>query len=133
MNFPIVNPKETLEQSEARLAESPEGSTFHQLSKLPVTIDNISMGQIIEVPQSILGESGTLIVTPLRRHARPQPKEGLWFQNHATWDCQVIGGENICYPPGFRDISLDEAALVRGIQIILTSADQVRQLDRQAV
>lgn len=126
MSFPSI-PQETPEQNAARLAEAPVNSVLHQLSKVPVTIASISVGQIIELPEAFAEKEQNIIVTPLERISRIQPANGPRLRNHATWDCRVIGGKNSTYQPGCWPISLDEAVLVRGTEIILTSADQVLQ------
>lgn len=133
MFLPTSMLRETPEQAAARLAEAPAESLTNQLSEVPVTIEVIRVGQIIELPEVFVKKEQNIIVTPLQRHARPQPESGPKLRHHATWDCQVIGGKNGTYQPGCWAVSLDEAILARGTQIILTSADQVRQTEDQAV
>lgn len=132
MLFPAT-PQETPEQNAARLAKAPVNSVLHRLSDVPVTIASISIGQIIELPEAFIEKEQNIIVTPMKRHTHVQPLTTPRLRNHATWDCLVIGGKNSTYQQGCWEISLDEAVLVRGTQIILTSADQVRQTEDQAV
>lgn len=121
LTFPSKNPQETPEAAAARLAESPMDSINHEISKLPITIETILTGQIIEIPKEYFFEDNeSVIVTPLERHARKQPEGETHLLNHASWDCRVIGGNSEIYQPGCWDVNLDEAVLVRGRQITLS-------------
>lgn len=115
---------ETEEQERERLAQAPEGSLNHELSKLPVTITGWLQDLLIELPWKAT-ERGEhrVVVVPIEYHGETCPageQEQLPRKRHAGWwTCAVVASDHPSYPVGGHRLSIPTAELVRGTQIKL--------------
>lgn len=114
MTFTTRKNTETPADEVARLAAYPVGSTFHELSEMPVTMPLIKTGMLIRLPASHAPVGETIIVTPLESFHYEQPTEGQRLIHHRTWRCRVVGGTSKVYAPGCWDIDQHESILIRG-------------------
>ena len=74
---------ETAEQEAQRLAQSPEGSANHELSKLPVTIEQWPQDLLIELPWHATERgSGHRVVVVPRERAAPAQHEPAYSSHH---------------------------------------------------
>jgi hypothetical protein len=113
---------ETAEAEAARLAQSPEGSTNHALSSMPVNIHgNIRDGMLIQVP-ALPGEDPTthsyvvipITAHPLSRWVEPELDPLPRRRYNRSWDCIVVASNNPrVLVSGYR-VNLPEYQLVRG-------------------
>ena len=109
---------ETHEAEAARLAKSPEGSTNHALSQLPVNIKGNIQDLLIELPDLDHGNR-KLVVMPTERHAisnreytTGEPRRRYDF----SWTCIVVASTHPDYPVGCWRLSFPEHQLKRGTQ-----------------
>jgi len=99
----------------ARLANAPEGSLNHALSKLPVNIEEDLLDLMIELPQVPGRERTTMIVVPFHFSKDSSQNEHLPFKRHTGWwDCIVVASNDPVYPQGGHRLSIPAAELVRG-------------------
>ena len=116
---------ETAEQEAQRLAQSPEGSANHELSKLPVTIEQWPQDLLIELPWHATerGSGHRVVVVPIeyRGEARiegeeePRPRK----RHAGWWNCAVVASDHPSYPVGGYRLSIPAAELARGKRIEL--------------
>ncbi|MDO4254331.1 MAG: hypothetical protein Q4C81_04175 [Kocuria sp.] len=114
---------ETAEQERERLAQSPEGSLNHELSKLPVTIEGWPQDLVIELPWQATerGSGHRVVVVPIEyrgdsrlegeEEAAPRKRHSGW------WACAVVTSDHPSYPVGGHRLSIPSAELARGKQI----------------
>lgn len=113
---------ETEEQERARLAQAPEGSIYHSLSTLPVTIKEWPQDLIIELPWATTERCAyRVVVVPIRfsPDSRPQgEEEPLPRKRHSgAWECAVVSSDHPSYPVGGHRLSIPAAELARGTKI----------------
>ena len=117
---------ETPEEERARLAQSPEGSKSHELSKLPVTITSGWVQDLlIELSWGTQGHSHRVVVVPIVfRAAGAESSEGsedsetaLRRRYSGSWECAVVASDHPSYPVGGHRLAIGTAELVRGKQI----------------
>lgn len=113
---------ETPEQEQARLAQSPVGSTNHTMSQLPVTITQWPQDLLIQLPwdEPRTNESYTVVVVPheFRQdlgHEEHQPRR----RHGGSWDCIVVASDHPKYPVGGYRIVVSGAELARGTKVDL--------------
>lgn len=109
--------RESAESEAARLAQAPEGSRFHALSTLPVTINDWPLDQLIELPWLDAGISDKrVVVVPIEFQPiqRPKTDADLHRRHSGSWDCIVVASEHESYPVGGFRLSIPTAELVRG-------------------
>jgi hypothetical protein len=115
---------ETPEAEAVRLAQSPEGSTNHALSAMPVNIHGNIQDLLIEVPSFVDDPKHTIVVVPFDSyhyggHDDPTlPRRRYNF----GWSCIVVASDHPSYPVGGHRISLPEYQLRRGTLRTLRSA-----------
>ncbi len=98
----------------ARLAAAPEGSTSHELSKLPVNIEGWLEGRIIELPHIKPGPDYTIVVIPFDRYDE-KPETSMPYRRHrGTWRCMIVASNHPSYSVGGTKLAISEAELVRG-------------------
>lgn len=113
---------ETVEQERDRLAQSPEGSINHALSKLPITIPEWPKDLLLELPWAATERSThRVVVVPIdfRRDSRPQGEEETTLrQRHSgSWACAVVASDHPSYPVGGYRIIVSAAELARGRKV----------------
>ncbi|MEU6261868.1 hypothetical protein [Saccharopolyspora shandongensis] len=113
------------ERGAALRQPTPEGSINHELSKLPVTIQEWPQDLLIELPWQATERSGhRVVVVPIefRRDSRPEGEEkALLRKRHSGhWACAVVSSDHPSYPVGGRRLSISAAELARGKRIELT-------------
>ena len=113
---------ETPDAEALRLAESPEGSTNHALSQLPVNIKGSLQDLLIELPD-LDGDGRKLVVVPTESHRigtheynNGEPRR----RYQTTWTCIVVASTHPSYPVGGWRVSFPEYQLVRGTQHTIT-------------
>lgn len=112
---------ETEEQERERLAQSPEGSSNHHLSTLPITIAEWPQDLLIELPWELprTGESHRVVVVPIdyRKDILPEGVEQEPLprkRNAGSWTCAVVSSNHPSYPVGGYRIVISSAELARG-------------------
>lgn len=107
---------ETPAEEAARLARSPEGSTNHALSALPVTIHDPDVrGLVITLPRVHNDDPRTVTVVPIKHHPfHGRTEDGKRLRFDASWDCIIVHSNHDSYPVGGYDITVAEAQLRRG-------------------
>lgn len=107
---------ETPEAEAARLAESPEGSTNHALSSMPVNIHGRIQDLMIELPSFEGDPKHTVVVVPFysdhygNLDEPPLPRRRYNF----AWTCIVVASDDPrCKAAGHR-VSIPEYQLRRG-------------------
>lgn len=105
---------ETDAEEAAYLAQSPEGSTNHWLSSLPVTFTKYPRGHVLVLPTDPLDPESRLVVVPITSHPA---KSELNFDGY--WDCVVVGGDDGRYRPGGYDIAVSWAYLRRSRELVI--------------
>lgn len=107
---------ETPEAEAARLAQSPEGSTNHSLSSMPVNIHGRIQDLMIELPSFEGDPKHTIVVVPFysdhygNHEEPPLPRRRYNF----GWTCIVVASDDPrCQAAGHR-VSLPEYQLRRG-------------------
>lgn len=117
---------ETKGQEQARLAHSPEGSTNHYLSTLPITLADWPQDMLVELPWKPprTTEPHRVVVVPLdyRPDSRPGrvDKEPLpRKRNSGAWSCAVVSSDHPSYPAGGYRIVVSAAEIARGRRIDL--------------
>lgn len=107
---------ETHEAEAARLAQAPEGSTNHALSKLPVNIHQIIQDLMIELPSFGGDPKHTIVVVPFDCHPYGGKDDSTLPRRRYNrgWSCIVVVSNHPSYPVGGHRISLPEYQLVRG-------------------
>jgi hypothetical protein len=119
---------ETPEAEAVRLAQSPEGSTNHALSSMPVNIrGNITEGMLIQVPAFADEDPTThsyvvmpITAHPLTRWIEPELDPLPRRRYNRSWDCIVVASNHPRVPVGGYRVSLPEYQLVRGTLRTLT-------------
>ncbi|GAA4924432.1 hypothetical protein [Nesterenkonia rhizosphaerae] len=107
---------ETEEEEVARLARFPQGSTWHELSKLPVLINEPEVRHLlIELPVANSDGHRMVVVPTVGSRATPVEGEENKLQRYGThWECAIVASDHPRYPvQGYR-ISVPEAQLRRG-------------------
>lgn len=115
---------EPAEDEVARLAQAPEGSTNHSLSKLPVTIRHWPQDLLIELPWAAIERSPhRIVVVPIQYHKESGSEEreqGQPIRRHAgSWDCVVVYSEHPSYPVGGYHLSISAAEIARGTKVAI--------------
>ncbi len=115
---------ETPEQERDRLAQSPEGSINHGLSKLPITIPGWPQDLLIRLPWAATERSGhNVVVVPIEFHepvVDPDIEPALPRKLHeGSWTCAVVSSDHPAYPVGGYRLSISAAELARGEQITI--------------
>lgn len=122
---------ESPEQERERLAQAPEGSTSHSLSKLPVNITGWVQDMLIELPwaertengEPHLGKEYRVVVMPFEFHSDSRPNDAEEqtprHRNSGWWGCAVVASNHPSYPTGGYRLSISTAELVRGKQVNL--------------
>lgn len=108
---------ETHEAEASRLAESPEGSTNHRLSRMPVQVRGEIQDRLIELPRLGDETEHTIVVVPVEQHPlsddlRTTPRQ----RYRSSWTCIVVASDHPSYPVGCWRLSLPEYQLRRGVQ-----------------
>lgn len=120
---------ETPEQERERLAQAPEGSLNHQLSQLPVTVDEWPEDLVIELPSTVTS-GHRLVVVPIeyRGDGRPEGEaEPLPRKRHSGWwACAVVATEHPDYRVGGHRLSIPAAELARGRKIDILAQENQR-------
>jgi hypothetical protein len=109
---------ETEEQERERLAQSPEGSSNHHLSTLPITIREWPQDLLIELPGSTMNDHRIVVVPidyrkdllPDGVEEEPKPRK----RNAGSWTCAVVSSDHRSYPVGGYRIVISSAELARG-------------------
>lgn len=117
---------ETPEAEAARLAQSPEGSTNHALSAMPVTIHGDIRDVMIELPSFKGDPAHTIVVVPFDSYhygARDEATLPRRRYNYG-WTCIVVASDHPSYPVGGYRIVLPEYQLRRGTLRTLEPAAQ---------
>lgn len=117
---------ETEGQERARLAQSPEGSTNHHLSTLPVTIAEWPQDLLVELPwkRPRTTEQHRVVVVPIEYRPDSLP-EGVDEEplprkrNSGAWTCAVVSSDHPSYPVGGHRIVVSAAEIARGRKIDL--------------
>ena len=114
---------ETDDAEAARLADAPEQSLNHELSKLPVTMHEWPGKQLLMLPR-VNGQIHTIVVLPYRYHpgteeaqrinrARPLGER----RHEGSFDCIVVQSDHESYSVGGYDICVGIAELRRSRQV----------------
>ena len=114
---------ETPEAEAARLAQSPEGSTNHALSSMPVNIHGSIQDLMIEPPSFAGDPEHTIVVVPFESYhhgGTTLPRR----RYNASWTCIVVASDHPSYPVGGYRIVLPEYQLRRGTLRTLKPAAQ---------
>lgn len=121
---------ETNEQEAARLAQSHPTSINGRLAPLPVTIEHVRRGQIIELPRAEMYPEDPariiMLVDQVRRSKHEYAPDEPRRRDHG-WTCIVVASTDPVYPVGGHDLVIGEAELRRGRlvteQTLLDTAD----------
>lgn len=118
MAFKFSSKLETPEAEAARLAESPEGSQNHRLSRMPVTIHGDFEGVLIELPRFGDEPDYTVVVLPIESHRFSgfDPEELPRRRYQYSWACITVASNNPRVPVGGNRLSIPEYQLRRGVQ-----------------
>jgi hypothetical protein len=110
----FVSNMETLEQEKDRLSQYPEGSIYHDLSKLPVTILERPEGLLILLTRML--PEYRVVVVPVTCHTnkRHYASGELRQRFSEWWDCIVVSSDHPMYPVGSYQVSISAAELARG-------------------
>lgn len=107
-------PIETAEQERERLAQAPEGSLSHSLSRLPVTITEHLQDLLIELPLQATGREHRIVIVPI------EPRGITLRQRHSgSWVCIVVESDHPSYPVGGHRLVVSTAELVRGCKVTI--------------
>ncbi|MEO3931425.1 hypothetical protein WMO79_01240 [Micrococcaceae bacterium Sec7.4] len=115
---------ETPEAEAARMAQSPEGSTNHALSSMPVNILGDIQDLMIEVPKFTGDRDQSIVVVPFESHGYGAPADPTQprLRYNRSWSCIVVASEDPRYPVGGYRVTYPEYQLRRGTQRTLRSA-----------
>lgn len=118
MAFKFSSKLETPEAEAARLAQSPEGSTNHGLSRMPVAIHGDFEGCMIELPRFEDEREYTVVVVPIESHCFSgfDPEELPRRRYQRSWNCITVASNNPTIPVGGNRLSIPEYQLRRGAQ-----------------
>lgn len=113
---------ETPEAEAARLAQSPEGSTNHALSSMPVNIHgSITESMLIQVPAFADEDPTThsyvvmpITAHPLTRGIEPELDPLPRRRYNRSWDCIVVASNHPRVRVGGYRVNIPEYQLVRG-------------------
>lgn len=110
---------ETPEEEAARLDQCPVGSRSHELSLLPVTVEDPSVrGLIIRLPRNNSNHDGDRSITVVAYAEHPFSRERVEGEKirryNSSWDCIVVHSTHPSYPVDGYDICVSEAELRRG-------------------
>jgi hypothetical protein len=126
MAFKTSSTLETPEAEAARLAQSPEGSTNHALSSMPVRIHGDIRDLMIEPPSFAGDPAHTVVVVPFEsyHHGGPDGATLPRRRYNDSWTCIVVASDHPSYPVGGYRIVLPEYQLRRGTLRNLAPAAQ---------
>jgi hypothetical protein len=118
---------ETAEAEAARLAQSPEGSTNHALSSMPVNIRGNIQDLMIEVPSFTDDPKHTIVVVPFESYRYNGENDATLplRRYNFGWRCIVVASDHPSYPVGGYRVSLPEYQLRRGtLRTLLPAAEE---------
>lgn len=115
---------EPVEDEQVRLAQAPEGSLNHALSKLPVTIAEWPQDLLVELPWAATERSPhRVVVVPIKYHKESgseQREQGqLMWRHTGSWDCVVVYSDHPSYPVGGYHLSISAAEVARGQKAVI--------------
>ena len=113
MSFKSIN-FDTKEQEAQALAEYPEGSDYHTLSKLPVLIDTWPHGKVVR-----LACQEEVVVVPYQYCGEPKHEagNGTILRPRGHWKCIVVNENTSPYSQGCH-IIVPHVEIIRSKEIV---------------